>query len=117
MKVVIIDAQTTADFDPNFEHRRPWPDELRAAVDEADVVIGMFSPHAPRILKGPEGLELAEFRTGRTKSMSPDGEAIPMRAGVIRLEGSRDEEECAAQNERLKSTSREGWLDQGQVPV
>lgn len=87
MKILTIDTNCTADFDPSDENCR-WSPELQAAYDEADIVLGLFSPHSHLILKGPADLEVIDARD---------------RIGGkwILLEGSADEEKCAAENDKL----------------
>lgn len=59
MKIVLLESANAGDLYPEHRDGRPahWPREAR----EADVVIALFAPCAPRILKGPDGLEVVEL--------------------------------------------------------
>lgn len=92
MKILTIDTSSTADFERGSDR---WTPELQKAFDEADIVLGIFTPHSHLILKGPEGLEVIDAREKWETHTKRN------RKYWTFLRGSTDEDECAAENAKL----------------
>lgn len=90
LRLLLLETSSTYDF----THPEEWSEALTLAFDEADVVIGTFSPHGPRILKGEDLVSVIEARSRGW--VMDDG-----KRWVI-LQGSADPKVCAAQNDKLR---------------
>lgn len=85
MKILTIEANDTG-----LLNRSSLSPSLQKEYDEADIVLGMFTPHSHLILKGPSDLVVRDVRQqwGR-------------RERWIALDGSTDSDETAAENDKL----------------
>lgn len=88
MKVLTIDRGS---FPPQPDS---WTQAVRDEYEEADIVIYLFSPYAHYIMKGPDDLVVKDAR----ERWGQEGENR-----MVILEGSRDEDLCESESEKLRS--------------
>lgn len=90
MRVLLIDTNW-APFDLEDEDNlRKLDEPMRRAIEEADLVVHMFSPHAPHILKAPPSTLVQE---AEERSWFDEYEGT-YRTGWVLLNGSADMDVC-----------------------
>lgn len=93
LRILTINTSSTADFERGGDR---WTPALEHEFTQADIVLGLFSPHSHLILKGPAGLEVVDAREAWASR----------RKQWTFLRGSRNEDDCAAENAKLLRRSR-----------